>query len=114
MQNFISRLFRFIIKLVLAAFGLVFAVSLLAAALVAVVFGLIKSLMTGKKPALFVAFSQFKRFKQDASGGWPFADKFATQAAPQGDVVDVEMREIKEAEPAISSTPVGPSQTRPM
>ena len=91
MQNFIARLFRFIIKLVLAAFGLVFAVSLLAAALVVLVLGLLKSLITGKKPAPFVAFSQFRQFKKGASGGWPFA----TQSAPQGDVVDVEMREIK-------------------
>ena len=92
MQNFISRFLRFVLKLVLAAFGLVFAVSLLAAALVVLVLGLLKSLVTGKKPAPFVAFSQFKQFKKDATGGWPFA----TQAAPQGDVVDVEMREIKE------------------
>jgi hypothetical protein len=96
MQNFIGRLFRFIIKLILAAFGLVFAVSLLAIALVALLLSLLKSLMTGKKPAPFVAFSQFRRFKQDARGGWPFADKFSTQAAPKGDVVDVEMREIKD------------------
>ena len=96
MQNFISGIIRFIIKLVLAAFGLVFAVSLLAATLVVLVLGLIKSLLTGKKPALFVAFSQFKRFKQNASGGWPFAEKFTAQAAPQGDVVDVEMREVKD------------------
>ena len=92
MQNFFSRLLRFIIKLVLAAFGLVFALSLLAAALVVVVLSLLKSLVTGKKPAPFVAFSQFKQFKKSARGGW----SFAPQAAPQGDVVDVEMREIKE------------------
>ncbi len=92
MQNFIGRLLRFVLKLALAAFGLVFAVSLLAAALVVVVFSMLKSLVTGKKPAPFVAFSQFKQFKKDAGGGWPFA----SQAAPQGDVVDVEMREVKE------------------
>ena len=92
MQNFISRLLRFVLKLVLAAFGLVSALSLLAAALVVVVFSILKSLITGKKRAPFVAFSQFKQFKQGTSGGWPFA----TQAAHQGDVVDVEMREVKE------------------
>ena len=37
MQNLIGRFIRFIIKLVLAAFGLVFAVSLLVAALVLMV-----------------------------------------------------------------------------
>lgn len=93
MQNFISGLFRFIIKLVLAAFGLVFAVSLLLAALVLMVLSLLKSLVTGKKPAPFVAFSQFRQFKNRAGSAWPYA----STAKPQGDVVDVEVREVKEA-----------------
>ena len=96
MQNPIGRLFRFTLKLVLAAFGLVFALSLLAAALVVVVLGLLKSLLTGKKPAPFVAFSQFRQFKPEASGAWPFADRFAGKPVAQCDVVDVEMREIKD------------------
>jgi hypothetical protein len=98
MQNFISRVIRFILKLVLAAFGLMFAISLLAAALVFVVFSLLKSLVTGKKPAPFVAYSQFKQFKQfkqNSGGAWPFADKPGSQAAPH-DVVDVEVREVKD------------------
>ena len=92
MQNFISGIIRFIIKLVLAAFGLVFAVSLLLAALVAVVFSLLKSLITWQKPAPFVVYSQFKQFRQGARGGWPFAEK----PVPQSDVVDVEVREVKD------------------
>ena len=92
MQNFISGLIRFIIKLVLAAFGLVFAISLLLVALVAVVFSLLKSLITWQKPAPFVVYSQFKQFRQGARGGWPFAEKPMTQS----DVVDVEVREVKE------------------
>ena len=95
MQNFISSIIRFIIKLILAAFGLVLAICLLMVALVAVVFSLLKSLITWKKPAPFVAFSQFRQFKRDTRGGWPFASK----PAPQNDVVDVEVREVKE--PAI-------------
>ena len=92
MQNLVSGIIRFIIKLILAAFGLVFAVSLLLAALVAVVFSLLKSLITWQKPAPFVVYSQFKQFRQGARGGWPFAEK----PAPQSDVVDVEVREIKD------------------
>ncbi len=92
MQHFISGLFRFIIKLILAAFGLVFAVSLLLAALVAVVLSLLKSLITWKKPAPFVVYSQFKQFRQGGRGGWPFA----SQPVPQSDVVDVEVREVKD------------------
>ena len=90
MQNFISGLFRFIIKLVLAAFGLVFAISLLLLALIVVVLSLLKALITGKKPAPVAVFGKFQKF---APGGvWPSN----TRKAPQADVVDVEMREVKE------------------
>ena len=92
MQNFISGLIRFIIKFVLAALGLVFAVSLLFAALVVMVLSLLKSLITWKKPAPFVAFSQFRQFKRDTRGGGPFASK----PMPHSDVVDVEVREVKD------------------
>lgn len=92
MQNFFSSIIRFFIKLVLAVFGLVFAVSLLLAALVAVVFSLLKSLVTWQKPAPFVVYSQFKQFRKGAAGGWPFA----SQPLQQSDVVDVEVREVKD------------------
>ena len=92
MQNFIGRLFRFIIKLVLAAFGLVFAVSLLAAALVVVVLGLLKSVITGKKPAPVMVFGKFKKFSPGEM--WPATFKQHDSARP-GEVVDVEMREVK-------------------
>lgn len=88
MQNFFGRLIRFVIKLVLAAFGLVFAVSLLLAALIIVVIGLLKSLITGKKPAPVMMFSKFQKFAPGAM--WPGAVK----AQNKGDVVDVEVREI--------------------
>ena len=95
MQNFINGLVRFTFKLVLTLFGLVFAASLLLAATVAVLFSLLKSLVTWQKPAPFVAYSQFKQFKQFRQGarsGWPFAGK----PTPQSDVVDGEMREVKD------------------
>ena len=89
MQNFISRLVRFVIKLILAAFGLVFAISLLLAALIVVVLSLLKSLVTGKKPAPVMVFSRFQKF---APGGvWPSA----TKAQNTVDVVDVEVREVQ-------------------
>ena len=93
MQNFINRLLRFIIKLVLAAFGLVFALSLLAAALVVVVLSLLKSLITGQKPAPAMVFGKFQKFSP--GGMWPSAAKRDDNAST-GDVVDVEMREVKE------------------
>ena len=89
MQKFISRLVRFVIKLILAAFGLVFAISLLLAALIVVVLSLIKSLITGKKPAPVMVFSRFQKF---APGGvWLSAAKVQNTV----DVVDVEVREVQ-------------------
>ena len=90
MQNFISGLFRFIIKLILAAFGLVFAISLVLVALIVVVLSLLRSILTGKKPAPAMVFGKFQKF---APGGvWPGN----RQLEPKGDVVDVEVREVKD------------------
>ena len=92
MQNIINGLSRFTIKLALTLFGLVFAASLLLAAMVALLFSLLKSLITWQKPAPFVIYSQFKQFRQGARNGWPITGK----AMPTNDVVDVEVREVKD------------------
>ena len=94
--NFVSRFFRFALKLVLAAFGLVFVVSLLAAALIVVVFSLLKSLITGKKPAVSMTFNRFQQYLP--KGMWPGAAGREAQngSAKAGDVVDVEVREIRD------------------
>ena len=89
MQNFLSQLVRFAIKLALAAFGLVFALSLLLAALVVVAISLLKSLITGKKPAPLMVFSRFQKFAPN--GMWPSAAKAQNTA----DVIDVQVREVK-------------------
>ncbi len=89
MKNIISRLVRFVIKLILAVFGLVFAISLLLAALIVVVLSLLKSVITGKKPAPVMVFSRFQKF---APGGmWPGA----AMTKNSNDVVDVEVHEIQ-------------------
>lgn len=87
MQNFIARLLRFVLKLVLALFGLVFAISLLLAALTAVIVSAIFSLVTGKKPMPARVFARFKNYNTN----WPSA----ARTAPKGDVLDVEVREVK-------------------
>lgn len=90
MQNFIGGFFRVVVKLVLAAFALVFAVSLLLLALIVVVMSLLRAFITGKKPAPAAVFSRFQKF---APGGmWPSN----TRPEPKADVVDVEVREVKE------------------
>ena len=95
MTAFINRFFRFIFKLVLAVFGLVLVVSLLVAAVVVIVFSLLKSLVTGKRPALLTTFNRFQAYAP--KGMWSgSAGRGATSApAKGGDVVDVEVREIR-------------------
>jgi hypothetical protein len=89
MQNLIGQLLRFVIKLILTVFGLVFAISLLMAALIVVVLSLLKSVVTGKKPAPVVVFRKFQKFAPGAM--WPGAAK----AQNASDVVDVEVREVQ-------------------
>ena len=102
MQNFINRLIRLTVKVVLAAFGLVFAVSLLLAALLVVSFSLLMSLFTGKKPAPLMMFS---RFRQYAPGGiWPGT----ARAQNPSDVVDVEVREVQPDDQPVKSDRTSP------
>lgn len=96
MTNFVSGFFRFVLKLILAALGLVFVVSLLAAALIVLAFSLLKSLITGKKTAPAMVFGRFQKFSPD--GMWPSAARREGRDGKPGaasDVVDVEVREIK-------------------
>ncbi len=93
MSRFISQLLRFVLKLVFAAFGIVFALSLLAATLIFLVWRQIIGLLTGKKPAPLMAFGKVQRFSpQDI---WAASAGGAPQAA-KGDVVDVEVREVRD------------------
>lgn len=93
MSNPVSQIFRFILKLVLGLFAAVFAVSLLVAALIVFALSLLKSLITGRKPAPAMVFGRFQRFSQQ--GMWQ--GRPAPQTSPKADsgqVVDVEVREI--------------------
>lgn len=91
----IGQILRFFLKLVLGLFAAIFAVSLIVAALLVVVFSRIKALLTGKKPEPMV-FARFQRYSPQ--GMWPgaaAAREAANQSGKTGDVVDVEAREIR-------------------
>ncbi|MBI2726151.1 MAG: hypothetical protein HYX42_07865 [Polaromonas sp.] len=93
MSSFISQFLRLVLKLVLAAFGIVFALSLLAATLIFLVWRQLVGLFTGKKPPPLMAFGKFQRFSpQDI---WA-AGAGGSQAGKQGEVVDVEVREVRD------------------
>lgn len=91
----ISKILRFFLKLVLGLFAAVFALSLLVAALIVVALSLLKSLVTGRKPAPAMVFGRFQRYSPQ--GMWPGgAGREAGNAARVGDVVDVEVREVRD------------------
>lgn len=93
MYNPLSQIFRFILKLVFGLSAAVLAVGLLLVALTVFALSLLKSLITGRKPAPLMAFARFRAFQQQ--GMWPGAT--APERSPRaasGQVVDVEVREI--------------------
>ena len=91
----ISKILRFFLKLVLGIFAAVFALSLLAAALIVVVLSVLKSLITGRKPAPAMVFGRFQRYSPQ--GMWPGGPAQGNAANPRaGDVVDVEVREVRD------------------
>lgn len=101
MSSFISSVLRFILKLVFGLLAAVFAVSLLLAALIFVAFSLLKSLITGRPSTPAMVFGQFRRFQRfSPQGMWPGGPTREGQAsanhdARAGDVVDVEVREVR-------------------
>ena len=90
----LSQIVRFVLKLLLLASGLIFVVSLLAVALIVMILSVLKSLMTGKKPAPAMVFSRFQKFSP--TGMWPVAtNHMDKKTANSAEVVDVEVREVK-------------------
>ncbi len=89
----LSRALRAVLKLVLVLAATVFVVSFLLAALLVVLLVSLWSLVTGRKPAPVVMFSRMREQSQRYTRGvWP-----GRGGQPPGDVVDVEVTEVREA-----------------
>lgn len=95
MSNPVGLIFRFILKLTLGLFAAVFALSLLAAALVFVALSLLKSLLTGRKPSPAMVFGRFQQFSPQAM--WPGRGD-PVRPSTAGDVLDVEVREVRDGQ----------------
>ena len=92
MPRFATRILRFLIKLVLGLLAAVFAVSLLAVALLALVWTVLKAVLTGQKPTAPRMFGRFQQFSTQTV--WPGASRADSQTS-RHDVVDVEVREVR-------------------
>lgn len=100
MNNLLSQIVGFILKLVFAMSAAVLAVGLLLVALTVFALSMLKYLITGRKPAPLMAFSQFRKFSQTGmwTGGFsrqPFSRQPSPKAA-SGQVIDVEARELRD------------------
>jgi hypothetical protein len=94
-NNPLSQIFRFILKLVFALSAAVLAVGLLLVALTVFALSLLKSLITGRKPAPLMAFARFQQFSQ--SGMWAASpSRPPSPKAATGQVIDVEARELRD------------------
>lgn len=92
---FPARVLQFVVRGVMLLSALVIAAVLLSVALVWLVFGVLKALVTGRKPAPWAAFEQYRRYT--AQRVWPKSAQ-GDEAAPQparrhalNDVEDVQV-----------------------
>ncbi len=99
-SDFIGRVVSLALRLVFGLAAAVFAVSLLFAGLVAVVFMLLRALLTGRKPAPVMVWQRYREASKASSARWTNrATSPATPAArgarpTPADVVDVTPRDI--------------------
>lgn len=100
LNSALTTLSRWLLRAVVVLAGLVFGLSLLAAGVVVGLGVLLWSLVRGRRPTVL----QFRRFTQARWGGFAGAP-FAQPAKPQGEVIDIEAREV---------SPQGEAQRRPV
>lgn len=99
--DFVGRVIRRALRLVLFIAAAVFALSLLTAILVAVLLTALWSLLTGRKPAIFTTFTRFRQASQQfRQKGWspmdaPGTGRTTGRSMP-ADVVDVQAHEVQE------------------
>ena len=97
MPSFVSQVLGLTLKIVLGLFAALFAVALLVAGLIVFVVLLLKSLITGRRPAASMVFGRFQQFSsQKGWSGRGSQDGKSASKPAAGDVVDVEVREIRE------------------
>lgn len=91
--DLLGRVAGFVLRLALGLAAAVFLFSLLLASVLAVAGMSLWALLTGRRPAPLVVFGRMReRSRQYSQGVW----RAGPDAAPPGEVVDVEAREVDE------------------
>ena len=98
--DLVGRIVSLVLRLVFGLAAAVFALSLLFAGLLAVVFMLLRALLTGRKPAPVMVWQRYRQASQASRARW--TNRAAPAAAPSAkglrpapaDVVDVTPRDV--------------------
>lgn len=102
---FPARLLQFVVRGVMLLSALVIAAVLLSVALVWLVFGVLKALVTGRKPAPWAAFEQYKRYTAQRVWPKPVQGDGTPQSARRHTLSDVEDAQVLRETPR---SPNGP------
>jgi hypothetical protein len=108
-MDFVGRVFRVVVGLAFGAAFLVFALSLLLAALVVVAAMSLWALLTGRKPAPVMIFHRFRQQSQRYTGAMPggmWPGRSGPAAGRATDVVDVQAHVVSDAPAAGGSEPM--------
>jgi hypothetical protein len=93
----VARIVRGVLRLLLLALAIAFALGLLGVALLSVVFVLLKALLTWRRPAFVTAIVRFRQASQQFKrGGWNGPLSGSNGFPPSGEVVDVQVHEVRE------------------
>ncbi len=98
--DFVGRIVALALRLVFGLAAVVFALSLLFAGLLAVVFMVLRALLTGRRPAPIMVWQRYREASRASSARWTSRAATAAEPAAKGgravpaDVVDVIPRDI--------------------
>jgi len=87
---------NFIAKIFMGLLGLTFLAGLLVALGGYTVFAALRWLLTGRKPQVVLVWQQFSQLRK--GGVWGAGQPFGAAQPPADDVVDVEVREVREVQ----------------
>ncbi len=93
-MNWIARIFMGLLGLGLLA-GLLLALGLYT------VFAAVRWLLTGRKPQVVLVWQQFNAMRKGARWGQRQSNNTGFESHPQGDIVDVEAREVVDDAPRL-------------
>ena len=96
---------NWIARIIMGLLGLGFLAALLFGLLCYIVFATVRWLLTGRKPQVVMVWQQFNALRKSArwggQGGFESASQSGFESQRQDDIVDVEVREVRDDAPRL-------------